>query len=177
MQLPLAYLDAAAIEKVPIEVWKNVFDAVGWPASLASRRDSFGHKDILRAFAEDAPTDNLLQALEALDTLGTDAGREAIMTAMQDRGVANAVLPANKGEREFALRFYVAQRTNASLADAFIRAQIQIQEEGKQRRYNDFMGKEAMHRRHASQEGSPAVRSAVFLRKVGSWRSCSSGGV
>lgn len=143
MQLPLAYLDAAAIEEVPIAVWKDVFDAVGWPPSVASMRDSFGHKDILRAFAEDTPTDSLLQALEALDTLGTDAGREAIMSAIQDRGVATGVLPADNGEREFALRFYIAQRKNPSLADAFIRAQIQIQEGGNQRRYNEFMGKDA----------------------------------
>lgn len=144
MQLPLAYLDAAAIEEVPIEVWKDVFDVVGWPPSLASKRDSFGYKDILRAFAEDPPTDSLLQALEALHTLGTETGREAIISAVQDRGGAN-VLPADKGEREFALRFYVAQRTNASLADAFIRAQIQIHEGGNQRRYNEFMGKEARY--------------------------------
>lgn len=143
MQLPLAYLDAAAIAEVPIDVWKNVFDAVGWPPSLAGMRTSFEHEDVLRAFAQDQPTDSLLQALEALDTLGTEAGREAVMSAMQDRGVSTGALPANTGEREFALRFFIAQRTDASLADAFVRAQIQIQEGGNQRRYNEFMGKEA----------------------------------
>lgn len=143
MQLALAYLDAAAIEEVPIDVWKDVFGVVGWPPSLASIRDSFGHKEILRAFAQDDPTDSLLQALEALHTLGTDAGREAIMSAIQDRGVPAAALPTGNGEREFALRFYIAQRAYPSLADAFVRAQIQIQEGGNQRRYNEFMGKEA----------------------------------
>ena len=142
MQLPLAYLDAAAIEEVPTDVWKDVFDAVGWPSSLAGMRESFDHKDILSAFAQDVPTDSLLQALEALDSLGTEAGREAIAAAMQDRG-ASAALPKDKGEREFALRFYIAQRSDASLADAFVRAQIQVQEGNNQRRYNEFMGKEA----------------------------------
>lgn len=145
MQLPLVYLDAAAIEEVPIEVWKDVFDTVGWPSSLASMRDAFGHQDIRNSFQKDTPTDGLLQALEVLHTLGTESGREAILSAIQDRNVANVVLPADKGEREFALRFYVAQRTDASLADAFVRAQIQMQEEGNQRRYNEFMGKEARH--------------------------------
>ncbi len=84
MQLPLAYLDAAAIEEVPIDLWKDVFDVVGWPPSLASMRESFGHEDVLRAFTQDEPTDNLLQALEALHTLGTEAGREAILSAIQD---------------------------------------------------------------------------------------------
>jgi hypothetical protein len=143
MQLPLVYLDAAAIEEVPVDVWKEVFDTVGWPSSLAGGRDSFGHQDIRNAFQKDTPTDGLLQALEALHTLGTESGREAILSAIQDRNVADAVLPTGKGEREFALQFYIAQRANASLADAFIRAQIQVQEEGNQRRYNEFMGKEA----------------------------------
>src|SRR5208337_3954019 len=63
------------------------------------------------------------------------------MTAMQDRSAG--ALPAGNGDREFALRFFVAQRKDASLADAFARAQIQIQEGGNPRRYNEFMGKEA----------------------------------
>lgn len=63
------------------------------------------------------------------------------MTAIQDR--AAGALPAGTGDREFALSFFVAQLKDTSLADAFARAQIQIQEGGNQRRYNEFMGKEA----------------------------------
>jgi hypothetical protein len=161
MQLPLVYLDAAAIEEVPIDVWKGVFDAVGWPSSLASVRDSFGHENIRDAFQKDTPTDGLLQALEALHMLGTESGREAILSAIQDRNVADAVLPNGKGEREFALQFFVAQRANASLADAFVRAQIQVQEEGNQRRYHEFMGKEA--RAVAGLDGKKAELRAEVL--------------
>lgn len=143
MQLPLALLDAAVIEEVPIDLWKDVFDVVGWPPSLASRNGSFGHEDVLRAFDRDPPSDSLLQALEVLHTLGTEAGRDAIQTAMQDRHVSSNGLPANNGDKEFALRFYIAQRNDASLADVFVRAQIQVQETGDQRRYNEFLGKEA----------------------------------
>lgn len=143
MQLALVYLDAAAIEEVPIEVWKDIFDTVGWLPSLASIRDSFGHQDIRDALQKETPSDGLLQALEVLHTLGSEAGREAILSAIHDQNVANIVLPAGVGEKEFALRLFIAQRTNASLADAFTRAQIQIQEEGNQRRYNEFMGKDA----------------------------------
>ena len=77
MQLPLAHLDGAAIEEVPLDLWGELFAATGWPASLLSKRDSFTHEDVLRAFEQDDPTDDLLQALEALRTLGTEAGREA----------------------------------------------------------------------------------------------------
>lgn len=140
MQLPLAYLDRAAIEEVAIDLWEEVFDAVGWPASLTGKRDVLAHDDIVSALSKDELSDPLLLALEALHSLGSEEGHEAIMTAMQDRA-AGATLAGN-GDREFALRFFVAQRKDASLADAFARAQIQIQEGSNQRRYNEFMGKE-----------------------------------
>jgi hypothetical protein len=143
MQLPLAYLDGAVIEEVPIDVWRDVFEATGWPESLASKHSSFGHEDVLRALGQDNPSDNLLQALETLHTLGTETGREAILSAMNDRRVPLDTLPADRGEREFALRLYLAQRRNASLADVFARAQTHVQEGSDQRRYNEFMGKEA----------------------------------
>src|ERR1043165_6696017 len=145
MPLPLAYLDAAAIEEISVEIWKDLFDVVGWPLSLASIRESFGHKDVLHSLKQDEPTDNLLEALEVLESLGTEAGREAILTAIRDRSVASDALPAGGGEREFALRFYIAQRANRSLADVFVRAQIQVQEQGNQRRYSEFVGKEAKY--------------------------------
>ncbi len=143
MQLPLAHLDAAVVEEIPVDLWRQVFDVAGWPASLTTKRNSFTHPDVLSALVTDNPTDELLQALEALDSLGTESGREAIVTAMKDRRLPMDLLSGEYGEREFALRLYLAQRENASLADVYTRAQIQIQESGEQRRYNDFMGKEA----------------------------------
>jgi hypothetical protein len=142
MQLPLAYLDAAVVEEIPVEVWKDVFEATGWPESLASKRAAFGHADVLRAL-QDSPSDQLLLALETIHVLGTEAGREAIVAAMNDRRVPLNELPSDLGEREFAVRLYLAQLRSASLADVFARAQTQMQEEGEQRRYNEFMGKEA----------------------------------
>ena len=142
MPLPLAYLDAAVIEEVSLDTWKDVFDFVGWPKSLMGRRASFTHENVLEAFQKDDPSDHLLQALETLHDLGTEAGRDAIVTAMSDRRVPLDTLPQNTGEREFALRLFIAQQNNASLADVFARAQMQLQEGGDQRRYNEFMGRE-----------------------------------
>jgi hypothetical protein len=142
MNLPLAFLDAAVIEEVPVDLWRELLDTTGWPASLEGKRSSFSHADVLDALEKDNPTDDLLQALETIHTLGTEPGREAIVSAMNDRRVPPDALPANSGEREFALRLYLAQRRNASLADVFARAQTQVQE-GADRRYNEFMGKES----------------------------------
>ncbi|MGH7603319.1 MAG: hypothetical protein ACRENK_04885, partial [Gemmatimonadaceae bacterium] len=75
MQLAFAFFDAAVIEEVPIDLWREVFDATGWPAALTSKRASFTHEDVLPAL-QDSPSDSLLQALETLHTLGTEAGRE-----------------------------------------------------------------------------------------------------
>jgi hypothetical protein len=143
MQLPLAYLDATVIEEVPLELWRQVFDATAWPKSLAEKQLSFAHTDVLDALVSDSLSDDLLQAIESLHVLGTESGREAIVAAMEDRRVALQVLPKSNGEREFALRLFLAQRNDASLADVFVRAQIQIEEGGDHRRYNEFTGKEA----------------------------------
>jgi hypothetical protein len=143
MQLPLPYLDAAVIEEVPVDLWRVLFQVTGWPASLAQKRESFSHEDVLSALANDNPTDGLLQALEALDSLGTELGREAIVAAMNDRRVPTDTLRADVGEREWALQLYLAQREDALLADVFTRAQMQVQESGEQRRYNEFLGREA----------------------------------
>jgi hypothetical protein len=143
MALPLAHLDPAVIEEVAIDVWKEVFEATGWPGSLATKQTSFGHEDIVNAFHQDDLSDELLHALETLHGMGTEAGRDAIVSAMNDRSIPLNTLPQNTGEREFSLRFYLAQRKDVSLVDVFARAQIQIQEAGDQRRYNDFVGKDA----------------------------------
>jgi len=143
MQLPLAFLDGSAIEEVTIGLWQRVFDVVGWPASIASKKTSFTHEDVLTALQADDPTDEMLQALEVLHSLGTEAGREAIMGAMNDRRVQPTALPASASEREYALELFLAQRTNAALVEVFARAQAQVQQGGDQRRYNEFMGKEA----------------------------------
>lgn len=143
MTLPLAYLDVAAIEEVPVEVWAEVFEATGWPTSLAGKMNSMTHADIVEALRVDPASDELLHALETLHEFGSEAGRDAIITAMKDRHIPLNTIAQNSGEKEFSLRFYLAQRKDAALVDVFARAQIQIQEGGDQKRYNDFLGKDA----------------------------------
>lgn len=143
MQLPLVYLDASAIEEVSLDLWRDVFEAFGWPTSLGYKRDTFVHDDVREALLTDKLPDGLLHALETLHTLGTEQGREAIVSTMRDRRVPLDRVAGESGEREFALRFLLAQRSDASLADVFARAQIQMQEAGDHRRYNEFLGKEA----------------------------------
>lgn len=143
MTLPLAYLDVAAIEEVAVDVWTEVFEATGWPVSLVGKKNSIAHAEIVEALRGDPPSDELLHALETLHELGSDAGRDAIVAAMNDRHIPLDTISQSSGEKEFSLRFYLAQRKDAALVDVFVRAQIQIQEAGDQKRYNDFLGKDA----------------------------------
>lgn len=143
MQLPLAYLDATVVEEVPVDLWRQLFDAIGWPQSLGGCRLDLTHADILEALEQDTPSDEFLQALEALDVLGTEHGGEAIMTALQDQRLSREVLPAEASARELALRLFLAQREDAGLASVFARAQSAARERGDQRHYHEFLGRDA----------------------------------
>lgn len=141
MPLPLAFLDAAIVEEVPVDLWRRAFDVVGWPTSLRPRAGTLTHADVLEAFEHDEPTDDLLQFVEVLHTLGTEAGADAIHMALDDQRVSRDALPAGTGARELAVHLYLAQRQDASLADVFARAQVQIHAHGEHRRYDEFLGR------------------------------------
>src|SRR5262249_31015259 len=132
MQLPLAFLDVAAIEEVPLDLWKQVLEVTGWPTSLDRKRTFFTYDDLVNAFQRDELTDHLMQALETLDTLGNEAGREAIVAAMTDRGMSMDTLPKDMGVREMALRLFLAQQNDASMVEVFARAHMQVQDAADQ---------------------------------------------
>lgn len=140
MQIPLALANSVVIEEVSLPLWRELFDALGWPPSLEGKSESLTHEEIISALQRDVLSDELLQAIETIHDLGTPEGREAISTLLADRQISPSILPKGLGERELALRLFLSQRTDGSLADVFSRAQIQIQE-GNHRRFNDFIAK------------------------------------
>lgn len=140
MQIPLAFADPVVIEEVSLPLWRELFDALVWPASLSGKSESLTHEDIISAFQRDILSDDLLQAIETIHDLGTREGREAISTMLSDRHIPSGTLPEGLGERELALRLFLVQRNDGALAEVFSRAQIQVQE-GTYRRFNDFIGK------------------------------------
>jgi hypothetical protein len=159
MQIPLAYIDSAVLEEVPVSLWTELFEAVGWPESLAAKRTTFTHDDVLGAIQRDVLSDELLLALETVHNLGTPEGREAISAVMADRHVPLDALAQGGGERELALRLFLGQRKDGPLAEVFSRAQLQIQE-GEHRRFNDFVGKKAATVRDVPAKGK-ALEAAV----------------
>lgn len=141
MQIPLALADPVVIEEVSLPLWCELFDALGWPTSLSGKSESLTHEEIMSAFQRDILSDDLLQAIETVHDLGTPEGRETISALLADRQILSNTLPQDLGERELALRLFLSQRNDGALAEVFARAQVQIQE-GNQRRFNDFIGKE-----------------------------------
>lgn len=161
MKLSLAYFDQSMIEAVSVDLWREIFDAVGWPSSLAGKHKSLTHADVWGAISQDDLNHDLLYALETLHTLGSETGREAIIGIMQERRVELQALPEGASEQELALRLYLGQRKSASLADVFARAQVEVQEKGDSRRYNEFLGVEP--RRFSDTSGKKeALHSAVL---------------
>ena len=142
MQVPLAYLDPSAIEELPLALWRKVFEELGWPASLCDKQADFTYDDVRDALRNDELLDDLIEALEILHTLGTEAGREAITSVLTERNVKLPDTPDGASERELSIRLYLAQQSDASLADVLARAQTQVQEAGDRRRYNEFLAKE-----------------------------------
>ena len=140
MQPSFAFFNSVVVEEVSLPLWRELFDAIGWPPSIGNKGDSLTHDDILDALHNDPLSDELLQALETIDDLGTPAGRETIAAQLNDRQIPAGVLPQNLGPRELALCLFVAQRSNGALAEVFSRAHVQLQE-GHYRRFNDFTGK------------------------------------
>lgn len=142
MKIALSLLDATVVEEVPVELWRQLFDGIGWPKSL-DKRDDLSHSGLLKALERDNPSDELLLALEALDVLGSEKGGEAILGALQDQRLPADSLARDASTRELALRLFLAQRHDAAMAEVFVRAQSAAQERGDVRHYHEFLGREA----------------------------------
>ena len=142
MKVSPAYL-TGLIEEVPPEAWKDLFETVGWPSSLKDAPTPLTHERILTALKDDELSAELHEALEAMETLGTESGRQAIETALADQHLFPDTLPANEGDRVYALRLFVGQRSDAALAEVLARAEIQVQQTSGHRAVNEFVGKEA----------------------------------
>ena len=140
-QVPLAFLDAAAVEEIPLVLWQEVLAisrvVVPGGGELSS------HAEILDALQTASASAELLEALQSINELGTEGGREAIVEALTDAQIDLQGIP-DCGEREFSLRIYLRQRLDPALAEAFDRAQVRLQEGEKRRAYHDFFGRSAL---------------------------------
>ena len=70
MKLSLAYL-TGMIDEIPPEAWVDLFEAAGWPASLAQKRGAPKHEQIVTTLPK---AKELRPIVEKLVTLGKRGG-------------------------------------------------------------------------------------------------------
>lgn len=143
MQLSISLMDSSAVEEVSLDLWRCLFDAVGWPATLATGKEEICHSHVAEALQRDSLGDELLQAIEAIHVLGTESGAEAIIRALDDQHMASTILVDGLGERELALQLFLAQRADAAMAEVFLRARVETEARGATGAYYEYLGREA----------------------------------
>ena len=77
--VPHALLDLAVIEEVSLDTWKDIFEEIGYPVGLARR--TLTHDQIEKHLAGGSRVPDLVEILQAIHDLGSEAGREVLLEA------------------------------------------------------------------------------------------------
>lgn len=138
--LPTGFHDVTALMEVTITTWRSVLNAAGESARLNG--EMLTHARIWESLTTDAPGKELLDALEIIHELGTDAGRDLLQQAAADQ---QAALGATDDEpaRELAARVWVQSRSNTAFFEVLQRARATSLEALHGRTYREFVGKSA----------------------------------
>lgn len=138
--LPTGFHDVTALMEVTTVTWRSVLNAAGESARLNG--ETLTHDRLWESFTSDAPGKELLDALEVIHELGTDAGRDLLEQAAADQRVQ---LGATHDEpvRELAARMWTQSRRNTALAEVLVRARVNSLEAAHARSYREFVGNSA----------------------------------
>ena len=139
--LPAYLHDVRLIEEVALDRWRELFDAVGYPAALESH--PLTHASIERVlFAEKVDT-ALIDALETIEELRSERGRECLVRSADDLGCSRASWPTEFTSGELALHLWIRQFKDDTIAAVLSQARIRAFETGTRRPHQDFAGKSA----------------------------------
>lgn len=138
--LPTAFHDVTRIREIGLETWRSILTASGESDRVAA---ASSYDALWQSLTTDQPGDALVDALEVVNELGTDAGRELLLNAADDR---QAQLGAVDDEPagELAARIWVQSRTNTPLAEVLMRARLSAYEASHVRPYREFVGERAV---------------------------------
>jgi hypothetical protein len=138
--LPTGFHDVTALMEVAPQTWRRVLDAAGEPARLSG--EELTHDRLWQSLTNDAPGRELLDALEVIFELGTDAGMDLFHQAADDR---QADLDASEDEpaRELAARVWIESRSSTVFAEILVRARVNAHEAAHVRTYREFVGRRA----------------------------------
>jgi hypothetical protein len=166
--------------EVSLDTWREVLTKSRESAHLGNA--DLTYEDLWRSLTAISPEPDLLDALEVIQELGTDQGRDLLLYAADDQQVQLGAVD-DVPARELAARVWLRSRTDSDLAQVLVRARCSALEAGRDRIYREFVGERAHGARalepqrvmeavsewcHA-QKKSEAVRVFVYERD-GEWR-------
>ncbi|HEU4538382.1 MAG TPA: hypothetical protein VFS00_29885, partial [Polyangiaceae bacterium] len=156
--LPTAFHDVIALMEVTLPTWRRVFEAAREATRLRGRAPTY--EQLWRSLTHEPPADELLDALEVIAELGTEAGRDLLRQAAADRGTSLGAAD-DEPARELAARVWVESRRHAPFAEVLVRARVNAHEAGRGRTYREFVGKRA--------QPLPALDRQRLLDAVVAW--------
>ena len=138
--LPTAFHDVTRLRELSIPTWHSILAAAGESGRIAA---ATSHDALWQSLTANPPGDALIDALEVVNELGTDPGRELLLNAADDR---QAQLGAVDDEPagELAARIWVQSRTSTPLAEVLMRARLGAYEASQVRPYREFVGERAV---------------------------------
>ncbi|MFZ5477856.1 MAG: hypothetical protein ACOZNI_13865 [Myxococcota bacterium] len=141
--IPTAFLDVVAIEEVPLERWREVFAAIGYPAGLTA--ENLSHDALADRLTESEPSEDLRELLQTIHDLGDDGGRGALQEAVRDRNAAPRGLYLDAPAPDLAVQLWLLQRApgNEDAREVFLRAQMRVQAGPARRAFREYAAAKA----------------------------------
>jgi hypothetical protein len=140
--LPPSFHDLTAYMEVESGTWRAVLDAAGESTRLAGQ--TLSPERLLASLANEPPGSELSDALEAINELGSDAGRDQLQQAAGDAQFSLGPID-DVPARELAARVWVQSRSPSAetVATVLTRARMNSPALANLRQCREFAGKHA----------------------------------
>lgn len=134
------------IEEVKVPLWRELFAQCGFPPPLKEadlEKEKGAHDRIAEVVFRQKLDLKLSDAIETIEELGSEIGRDVLMGAIDDAGISRVSWPTDHGARELALYVWMRRFADERLVDALDAARVRMFEMGTQRPLFEFAGKSA----------------------------------
>lgn len=138
--LPTAFHDLTNLLVVSIETWHSILTTAREDGRVVA---ASSHDALWQSLTTDHPGETLIDALEVLNELGNDSGRELLQNAADDREIQLGAVD-DEPAGELAARIWVQSRTNTPLAEVLMRARLGAYQASHDRPYREFVGERAI---------------------------------
>jgi hypothetical protein len=135
--LPTSFHDVTSLMEVSLETWRAVLASAGESGRFSGA--TLTHDLLWQSLTTTSCGEDLLDALEVIQELGTDQGRDLLCNAADDQQVRLGPVD-DVPARELAARVWTASHTDKALAQVLVRARVSVVEAGRERTYREFVG-------------------------------------